>query len=122
MEPVARAHRPRPAELVEARADDAPGQRRALGREQAHRQRRRVPAAGGKAAEDRVFGRFVVEVKGLRVERRGEAADRLGVHRDLAGPVGLARREVLKIELVARGPRRVRHSTRSRRHPVDFKS
>ena len=60
---VARARRPRPDDL-DATADDAAGQGRAVDQE-AHRDGGRMPAAGGEAGEQRVARRRLVEVKGL---------------------------------------------------------
>jgi hypothetical protein len=74
---VARAHRPRPAELVEPGPDDtARGLEVALDQEP-HGHRRRVPAARREPAEERRRRRGVVQVKRLRIELGGEALDPL---------------------------------------------
>jgi len=44
-----------------------------------------VPAARGEAAEDRLLRGGVIQMKGLRVELRREAADALGIHAHARG-------------------------------------
>src|SRR5688500_3888264 len=65
---VAGPNRPRPAEFIEARTDDAADGLYLAFDEQAHGHRRSVPAARRQPAEDRVARRRLVEVEGLRVE------------------------------------------------------
>jgi hypothetical protein len=75
MQFIAGTNRNRPAQSVEAEADRA-GRRPALVEvDQAHGQRRGVPAAGDKLAEDRPAAGFLVEMKGLRVKLFGESND-----------------------------------------------
>src|SRR6185295_9265606 len=62
-----------------------------------HGERRGVPAARRKAAEERLLRGFVVEVEGLRVELRGEGLDVLGRDGDGVRQVLLPHREVLEV-------------------------
>src|SRR5207253_8668181 len=86
------------AELVEARADDAAGGLQLARDEQAHGHRRRVPAARGKAAENRSARGGVIQMKGLRVELGREALDARRVHAHALGAAELLSRcEILEI-------------------------
>ena len=74
MEAVAGPRRARPAQFA-AGAYEPAGERRAAFDHELHGDRRRVPAAGGEAAEHRVFRRRLVEMEGLRIELPGEGLD-----------------------------------------------
>src|SRR5215216_7675670 len=62
-----------------------------------HGDRRRMPAARGQPAEHGAGGRFVVEMKRLRIEFGGKGLDPLRVNRRPAGAVRLPGREVLEV-------------------------
>src|SRR5262249_47424484 len=94
---IARTHRVRPAELVEAGADDAArGLELALDQEP-HGERRRVPAARRQATEYAFAGGILIEMKRLRIELGGKALDPIAVDAGAAGAVGLANGKVLEI-------------------------
>src|SRR6266571_1924895 len=90
-------HGPRPAELVEARADDsASGLQLALHQEP-HGHCRGVPAARRQASEYRTARGLFVEMEGLRVEFGGESLDPRFFDTQTPGAEGLPYREVLEI-------------------------
>src|ERR1043166_8964390 len=97
VELVAGAHRQRPAELVEARADDAARRLELAFDQEPHGHRRGMPAARRQAAENRAARRIGVEVEGLRVEFGGEALDARLVDAQPTGAVALAGGQVLEI-------------------------
>src|SRR5947208_340280 len=66
--------------------------------EQPHRERRGVPPARAEAREKRGPRRLLIEVKGLRIERRGKVLDRGRVHSKLPRSVPLPGGEVLEVE------------------------
>lgn len=73
--------RPRPGEFA-AGADHTAGNGQAAVNDQAHGQRRCVPAAGGQSAEERATGGGIVEVKRLRIVCRREGLDPGRIDRD----------------------------------------
>src|SRR5205085_824685 len=91
---VAGTRRQRPTDLSAA-ADDAAGDRQAAGDVQTHRDRRRVPAARGEPAKQAAARRLIVEMKGLRIELRGERLDLRFVDR-----MRLARETLPDVEIV----------------------
>src|SRR5439155_6496435 len=94
---VARAHGPRPAELVEARAEDsASGLHLALD-DEPHGERRGVPAARREALEERIVRGSFVEVIGLRIVLRGECLDRFRIDAKAPGSEFLAGGEIFEI-------------------------
>src|ERR1051326_6550143 len=94
---VARPHGQRPAEFVEARADDAARRLELALDEKPHRERGGVPAARREAGEDRAARRFLLEVGGVRIELGREGLDLLLVDGDAPGAVDLADGEVLEV-------------------------
>ncbi len=96
MQLVARPNWPRPAELVEAGADDPAGGLELALDQQPHGHRRGVPAARCEPAEDRFARGGGVEVEGLWVEFRGERLDARFVDAQPARRVGLADGKVLE--------------------------
>src|SRR3954467_2222390 len=94
---VARPHGQRPAEFVEAGADDAPGRLEVALHQEAHGHRRGVPAARGKPAEDRAPRGLLVLVERLRIEFRREAFDALALDAQAPRAVFLSGCEVLEI-------------------------
>src|SRR5262245_19220757 len=94
---VARPYRQRPAEFVEARADDAAGRLEIALDQQPHREGRGMPPTGGQSAEYRPARGIFVLVKSLRVEFRRKSLDAVFLHADAARPVDLARRKVLEV-------------------------
>src|SRR5207302_10640520 len=94
---VAGAHGTRPAELVEARAEDAArGLHLALD-DEPHGDRRGVPAARGEPLEERIVRGGFVEVIGLRIVLRGEGLDRFRIDAQAPGREFLAGREIFEI-------------------------
>src|SRR5262245_4080206 len=94
---VSRADGKRPAELVEAGADDAArGPELALD-EQAHGERRGVPAARREPAENRAARRLLIEMERLGVEFSGETLDLLLLDPHAPGAVFLPGGEILQI-------------------------
>src|SRR5215831_15002878 len=96
MEHIAGARGLGPLDLA-ARPDDAAGDRQPAVIEQAHGDRRRVPAAGGKPLKEGMPCRLV-EVEGLRIELAGKGLDLVRVQR--MGPAGefLTDPEIVEIE------------------------
>src|SRR5947208_1597455 len=84
---VTRSHGKWPAELVEARTDDAAGGFEVALDQQSHRERGGMPAACRQAAEYRVARRLFVLVERLRIEFRRECLDALLFDGDAAGAV-----------------------------------
>src|SRR6185369_1735372 len=78
-------YRTGPAELVEARADDAAGGLELAVHEKPHRHRGGMPAARRQALEDRALRGALVEVEGLRIELAREGLDARLVHAQSAG-------------------------------------
>src|SRR5580658_10625779 len=68
---IAGARGPGPGDLP-AQTNDAGGERQSGGDHQAHGDRGRVPAARGQSPENSGLGGCVIQVKGLRIELRGE--------------------------------------------------
>src|SRR6516165_11308070 len=97
MEHIAGARGLRPLDLA-ARSDDAAGDRQPTVNEQAHGDRCRVPAAGGKLLKEGMPRRRLVEMEGLRIELAGKGLDLARVQR--IGPAGefLADPEIVEIE------------------------
>src|SRR5207249_4030688 len=96
---VTRSHGKWPAELVEARTDDAAGGFEVALDQQSHRERGGMPAACRQAAEYRVARRLFVLVERLRIEFRRECLDALLFDGDAPGAVDLSDGEVFEILL-----------------------
>src|SRR6185437_13316174 len=96
MQLVAWACGSRPGDFP-ACADDAAGERQAASRQETHGDRRCVPAARDKTAEQRVTSRRIVEVERLRIELPGEGLDLLHIDDVCFGYETLADVEVLEI-------------------------
>src|SRR5262249_24704153 len=77
--------------------DQAVGKRYAID-QHAHGHRRGVPAARRQALEQRILGRFLVEVEGLRVVVGGEALDLRGVERPRSAGESLPDVEIFEVK------------------------
>src|SRR5262245_125506 len=99
MQGIVRSYGVRPAEFIEADADNAARGTELALHEETHGHRRSVPAAGGQALENRTAGGLVVEVKGLGIEFGGEGFDSLAIDFQPPGREPLtARRDDARIE------------------------
>src|SRR5262245_42631335 len=97
MQLVSWPHRPRPAHFVESGADDAARGIELAFHEKAHGHRRGMPAARSQSPEERVAGAVLVQMKGLRIEFRGEGLDARGLDRKPARAEFLSRLKILEI-------------------------
>jgi len=97
---VAWAYRTRPAQFVEAHAQDAACRPELSLDQKAHGDCGGVPATRREAAKDRLGRGLLVEMIGLRIELRGKSFDLFPVDPQPAGGKDLACGEVLKIEFV----------------------
>jgi len=97
MQLIAGPHGLRPAELVEARADDPARGLQLAFDQQPHGHRGGVPAARRQAPEYRAARGLFVEMEGLRIEFGGESFDPFLLDPQASGAEGLALREVLEI-------------------------
>src|SRR6266851_927275 len=93
---VAGTHRLQPAQLA-ADAEDPAGRPEIAGEAEAHRERGSMPAARRKPREHRMARGLVVEMKRLRVERRRESGDRIGVDGQRGRAEFLPNSEILEI-------------------------
>src|SRR5215510_15679511 len=81
---VTRLDRTRPAQFVDAAADDAVRERQRLD-DELHGHRGRVPAAGDELLEEARARARLVEVERLRVEFAGESFDRTSIDNGARG-------------------------------------
>ena len=86
MKLVARAHRPRPAELVESGPDNAAGRPGLAFDQHPHRHRGGVPAARREAAEHAVSRCPLVEMEWLRIKLGGKGFIRSASTRNTPEP------------------------------------
>src|SRR5262245_55420331 len=104
MQFIARPHRARPAEFVEADPDDAAGGLEFALHQEPHGDRRSMPAARRQPAEHRALGRLLVEMKGLRIEFGRKGHDPCRIEHSAARTINLPGGEVLEISPVHTGP------------------
>src|SRR3979490_701922 len=97
MQLIPGTHGARPAELVEAGADDAAGGLQLALDQQPHGERGGMPAARRQAAEDRATRRRLVQIEGVRLEFGGETLDPLLLDPQPPGAEGLSYGKVLEI-------------------------
>jgi hypothetical protein len=88
-----------PAQLVHAGPDDAARDRQPALDEQAHGQRRRVPAACRQAAEQRALRGCVVQMERLGVKLGREPADDVGIDGQGARAENLAGLHVVEMDV-----------------------
>ena len=94
---VTRPHRPGPAELIEAEADNTARWLQLAIDQETHGHSGRVPAAGCEPGEDGAGRRRLIEMKRLRIEFRGKGLDALLVDPQSSRSEGLAGRVVFEI-------------------------
>src|SRR5579862_1906776 len=97
MQFVAGPHRTRPAQLLEADAENAAGRPELAVDHQSHGHRGGVPAACGETLKRRFLCRLLVDVERLRIELPRKSENLLFVDTQPAGVENLARREILQI-------------------------
>src|SRR5439155_21414354 len=97
VELISGPNRPRPAELVEARADDSARRLQLTLHQEPHGHRRAMPAARRQPPEYRAARSLFVEMEGLWVEFGGEGLDSFFFDAQASGAEGLPYREVFEI-------------------------
>ena len=96
---VARPNGSRPAQFVEACADDAAGGSEIAVDQELHRDRGGVPAARRETAEQRADRGPFIEMERLGIEFGGKALDAFGLDADATGAKGLSGLEVFEESL-----------------------
>src|SRR5437016_13565488 len=97
MQLVSRSNRTRPAHFVEPGTDDAARRLELAVDQEAHRHRRRVPAACRQSLEERFARSVFVQMERLRIEFGRKGFDTRGFDRELARAELLPGFKVLEI-------------------------